>query len=505
MQSFTKVYLVGSGPSGAELLSLRAAELLGIADVIIYDALVDASIHRLFAPEAKLIYVGKRAGAHSLTQSEINECLIAEAKALASGRVVRLKGGDPFVFGRGGEEMIALRGAGIPYEVVPGITAGIAAPAYCGVPVTHRGISRSVTLITAFSKDGGLPPLDWGAYSRLDGTLVFYMSMRVVPEIVAALCSAGMPANRPAAIISHGTRPQQGITILELADFSPERFDYASFTPGLFVVGEVLGFAEDYGWYQPSPLAGQRILITRSEGNTSELSQLFIAEGAEPRVLPTFELKATTPDTALLPTAPEEAILAFTSPNSVEFFLDYLSAQGLDARYLARFEALAAIGPATAKALHKRNFVPDLIAPVHTAVGFAEALAKAYPTAKCVYHPTSDKTSGELEERLSALGIVTDTRTLYHNVPVPYAYDELSQLLSEGLDWVSFCSSSAVHNFVHLLRQHRLENKLNALRLVAIGPSTRQTLYDYGYSDVLMPEEATLPALVSAMRQSLEG
>ncbi len=503
MQSFTKVYLVGSGPSGAELLSLRAAELLGTADVIIYDALVDASIHRLFAPEAKLIYVGKRAGAHSLTQSEIDALLVTEAQKLPRGRIVRLKGGDPFVFGRGGEEMIALRQAGIPYEVVPGITAGIAAPAYCGVPVTHRGISRSVTLITAFSKEGGLPALDWSAYSRLEGTLVFYMSMRVVPDIVLALTSAGMPSETPAAIISHGTRPQQSITTLRLGDFTPEGFDYASFTPGLFVVGEVLRFAEDYGWYHPSPLAGQRVLITRSEGNTSELSQLFIAEGAEPRVLPTFELRAATPDTALLPTAPEGAILAFTSPNSVNFYLDYLRTQGLDARYLARFDALTAIGPATARALSERGFVPDLIAPVHTALGFAEALAETYPEAKLVYHPTSDKTSGELEERLQALGITTETKTLYHNVPVPYTYEELSQLLSEGLDWVSFCSSSAVHNFVSLLREHGLEDKLGRLRLVAIGPSTRQTLYDYGYSEVLMPEEATLPALVAAMRQHL--
>lgn len=499
MRSSVSVYLLGSGPGGAELMTTKGVELLSIADVIIYDALVDESIYRLFSPNAKLIYVGKRAGAHALQQEEINSVIISEARQLSRGIVVRLKGGDPFVFGRGGEEMIALHEAGIRYEVVPGVTAGIAAPAYCGVPVTHRGISRSVTLITAFTKDGGLPDLDWEAYSRLEGTLVFYMSMRVVPQIVSALLAVGMPRERKAAIISQGTRYCQSIESHSLDFFTSERFNYESFTPGLFVVGEVLDFASRYAWYKPSSLAGKRILITRSEGSTSELTEQFLRLGALPRVLPTFELEANFEDEDLLPTNTRKAILALTSPNSVAYLFDCLERTGMDARYLARFDALAAIGPATAKALKERGFVADLVAPEHTALGFARAILERYGDEYLVYHPTSDKNSGEFESILDAAKVHVLTKTLYRNKPISYERDELQDLLSGGIDWITFCSSSAVHNFVGLLRMYDLETLLPGIRLAAIGPSTRSTLMAYGYEDVLMPNEATLPALVEAM------
>lgn len=499
MKSSVRVYLVGSGPSSSDLLTLRASELLSTADVIIYDALVDASIHRLFSKQAKLIYVGKRAGAHALKQEEINALIISEANKRSEGTIVRLKGGDPFVFGRGGEEMIALHKAGIQYEIVPGVTAGIAAPAYCGVPVTHRGISRSVTLITAFTQDGGLPPLDWEAYSRLDGTLVFYMSMRVVPQIVEALITAGIPRDRKAAIISQGTRYCQRLELHSLEHFTNERFEYEKFTPGLFVVGDVLGFAEQYAWYEPSSLAGQRILITRSEGNTSELTEMFLRLGAYPKVLPTFELEANTADEDLLPQDLDKTILALTSPNSVDYLFAYLEQKGLDARYLARFNALAAIGPATAKALRARGFTADLIAPEHTARGFARAILERYGDSCRIYHPTSDRTSGEFESLLSEAKVPVLTKTLYRNKPVQYEREDLLELLEGGIDWITFCSSSAVHNFIGLLRTYGLEPNLQNIKIVAIGPSTRSTLVDYGYADVLMPEVATLPALVECM------
>lgn len=481
-------------------MTVRAADLLRSADVIVYDALVDESIHRLFSPKARLVYVGKRAGSHALKQEEINALLVKEARQLTEGgTIVRLKGGDPFVFGRGGEEMMALYEAGIHYEIVPGVTAGIAAPAYCGVPVTHRGISRSITLITAFTKEGGLPDLDWEAYSRLEGTLVFYMSMRVVPQIVEALLGVGMPRERKAAIISHGTRYNQMLEIQSLASFTAERYDYESFTPGLFVIGDVLTFAERYAWYRPSSLAGKRILITRSEGNTSELTDMFLRLGAEPRVLPAFQLVANNESKDLLPDNPQKMLLALTSPNSVLYLWEYLQHQGFDTRYLAQFVAIAAIGPATAKALVERGITPDLIAREHTARGFASEIIERYGSMVQVYHPTSDKTSGEFESVLAEAGIATHTSTLYLNKPVQYEAHDLQALLDGGVDWLSFCSSSAVHNFFALLRKHSLETKLGQAKLVAIGPATCKTLADYGYTDVFMPEKATLSALVECM------
>lgn len=497
-----KVYLLGAGPGGADLLTLRGAKLLAQADIIVYDALVEESIHRLFSPKARLHYVGKRAGQHALRQEEIDTLLIKIAQAEPAGStIVRLKGGDPFVFGRGGEEMIALRQAGIPYEVVPGVTAGIAAPAYQGIPVTHRALSRSVSLITAFTKEGGLPPLDWSAYVRLDGTLVFYMSMRVVPQIAKALMDAGQSATTPAAIISHGTRPNQHVEALPLGNFTEGRFDYEAFTPGLFVVGEVVSFAKDYAWYEPSPLAGQSILITRSEGQTSELSERFEALGAKPLVLPTFEIEAIQPER--MPTElsqPEVSLLALASPNAVHHFVHYLSALGYDTRYLARFRGIAVVGPATEQALSTYGIRPDVVAEPHTAEGLAACIAEYLGGETIsVLNPTSSLGGEALTLALRTLGIACQTLTVYNNKPVAYSKEHLEGLLTQQMDWVSFCSSSAVNNFLALLRQHGLEHHLEKLKLSAIGPTTAESIRRAGHIVRAEASKASLTGLVEAM------
>lgn len=496
----TKVYLVGSGPSGVDLLTLRAAKLLGSADLIVYDALVDASIHRLFNPRAEHIYVGKRAGQHALQQEEINALLIDLAQRHPGAQIIRLKGGDPFVFGRGGEEMQALRKAYIPFEIVPGITAGIASPAYFGVPVTHRGISRSVTLITAFSKEGGLPDLDWEAYSRLDGTLVFYMSMRVVPQIVKALINAGMSPTREAAIISHGTRPEQRIEIHELREFTEGRYDYSLFSPGIFVVGEVLSFAREHAWYEPSPLAGKKVLITRSEGQSSALCELFEAEGAEPLVLPSFEIQpCLSSDSPLIGQELGDVALALSSPNAVDYFVQHLQREGLDTRYLARFDSIIAIGPGTATALEKYGLRPDLIAPKHTAEGLAELIITSAKW-KRVYLPTSQIGGTELEDRLKSAGIEVLRHVVYENIPIDYKREELEALLRGGVDWITFCSSSAVHNFIALIEKYELRELLDGQRLAAIGPSTAESIRGYGYPITVEPSNPSLKNLVEAMK-----
>lgn len=498
MSSVAKIYLVGSGPSSADLLTLKAKRLLEKASVIIYDALVDESIHRLFNKSAYLVYVGKRAGKHALSQNEINALLIRIGKEY-EGIIVRLKGGDPFVFGRGGEEMIALSKAGLSYEVIPGVTAGIAAPAYFGVPVTHRGISRSITLVTAFTKDGGLPDLDWASYAKLGGTIVFYMSMRVVPVIAKKLMEIGKSDDYPAAIISHGTRHNQKLELHTLADFQPDTFDYEAFSPGVFVVGEVLNFAKEYQWYSPKRLSGKRVLVTRSEGQTSALVELFQEEGAEAVVLPTLDIEYFVDNSQdkLLESDWSNTVLALTSPNGVLYYMKYLQSKGLDTRYLSRFKAIMVIGPATEQALRNYGIVADLISEEHTADFFAHCIAKMNPAS--VLLPTSNLGGDILASVLAEYQISLHKLIVYTNKRVAYQTSELESLLLGGFDWVTFCSSSAVSNFYALLEEHKLLHILKDIKLAAIGPSTAKTLEKYGFSVSAQPAKPSLVDLVASV------
>lgn len=498
-----KVYLVGSGPGGADLLTMRAAQLLGRANVIMYDALVDRSVHRLFAPYAKLIFVGKRAGAHAMKQSEINALLIAQAQALQEGQtLVRLKGGDPFVFGRGGEEMMALRSQGIPYEVVPGITAGIAAPAYSGIPVTHRQISRSVSLITGATADGSLPPLDWEAYVRLGGTLVFYMSMRAVPEIAHQLLTHGMRQDMSCAIICDGTRPKQRTITCALCELTPTAYDYEAFTPGLLVVGDVTTMAHEYSWYERPKLSGQRILVTRSLEQASTLEAKLINLGAETTLLPTIELEALPLDTGIsdaIEHLNEVACLAFTSPSAVDYWIQALRKCGRDVRIMAGIR-LATIGTATAQTLEQYGLKVDFISPHHTAQGMAEALlADAdLPQEGLILNPTSTLSGGDLAKYLCEAGRRAQTLTLYHNKPKRYTTDELHEHLSP-CQWVTLCSASAVDGLMALVDEHELKHLLTDMRFATIGPITAKRLEQYGYTAEVCPTNPSIDALVAEL------
>lgn len=506
MSNLPTVYLVGAGPSGRDLLTLRAVDLLSRAQVIIYDALVDSSIHRLFAQEAELIYVGKRAGHHALSQPEINALLVEVARR-SSGVVVRLKGGDPFVFGRGGEEMIALHEAGIPYQIVPGVTSGIAAPAYAGIPVTHRGMSRSLTFVTAFTQDAGLPPIDWEAIARLGGTTVFYMGMRVVPEIARELIAVGVPADKPAAIISQGTRPRQKTILSHLGALTPGAYDYEALAPALLLVGDVADFANEYAWYTGRPLSGKRVLITRSEGQSSALEALLSEAGAEAVVLPSIEIvpmELTGELEAFLNLSHRPDWWVFTSPNGVEHFFKQLEGYGLDARFFADSK-LAAIGPATADALRTVGLKADLVPEEHTANGMASAIAQQVGNrAVTIVNPTSRITTGDLCTALHAYPHITCHQiAVYDNRPIDYSREEMQTWLSEGFDWITFCSSSAVRNFMALVKAYNLETLVESTRLAAIGRMTRATLEtEYGLTVSACPKSPQLPLLVEAMAES---
>ncbi len=494
------VYLVGAGPGDCGLLTLRAKQLLEQADALIYDALVSPAIINLCSKSAQLIYVGKRAGNHSNTQDEINQIIIETARQIPEGKVVRLKGGDPFVFGRGGEEMAALKAVGLAYEIVPGVTAGISAPAYFGIPVTHRGMSRSVSLITAATQDGGLPDLDWDALIRLDGTLIFYMGMRVVPQICRKLMACGMKAKQQAAIISRGTTACQQILTSDLEHFTPDYADYEALSPGLFVVGDVVSFADKYAWHSRLPLSGQKIIVTRSLAQSSELSAYLEELGAEVSLLPTIEI-APLKDLSALSMQIRQincySWLLFTSVNAVDIFFDRLKKEGLDARALYACK-VGAVGPVTAQRLSDWGIHADFLPTKHTGHDFAHELLLHAPEIRGtkVLIPSSAIAHTEIREVLEQSGVQCLQLPVYENRALTYERNYLEELLTSGCHWLTFCSSSAVDNFMHLIQNLELEHLLHEIKIAVIGHVTAQTLSQYNLNHSAMPASPTLKGLV---------
>lgn len=499
----TTVYLVGAGPGDPSLLTLGAAQLLSEADIIVYDALVSPAIRSYFSPTARLEYVGKRAGRHSMTQEEINALLVDLAQEGEGLKIVRLKGGDPFVFGRGGEEMATLHSHGIAYEIVPGVTAGIAAPAYCGIPVTQRELSRSVTLITASTQQGGLPQLDWGAYARLEGTLVFYMSMRAVPEIARELMEHGMPQEHRAAIIAHGTLPSQRLLSQSLKQFALSTEGYEAYSPGLFVVGDVVAWGQDFAWYRPGRLVGQRIVVTRSEAQASSLSERLEREGAEVHLLPTIAITPTEEWGQI-----DEAIahldeydwLLLTSANAVRLFFERLSLLGRDARALAGL-SIGVIGQATQSALRGYGLEADFIPSIYTAEVMARELAPRLSPGQRVLLPQSARSSGLLAEGLRAAGAVCTELDLYSPSPIEHDEEYIRSLISRGTSWITLCSSSAATNFLDLVHRYGLQEELHRCRLAVIGTVTAETITAAGYSVAALPTKASIEALVEEIVQ----
>ncbi|HEX7808910.1 MAG TPA: uroporphyrinogen-III C-methyltransferase, partial [Thermoanaerobaculia bacterium] len=354
-----KVYLVGAGPGGVGLLTLRAAELIARADVIALDALVSQEIVARIPKSAEVVYVGKRASAHALPQEQINQLLVDEAKK--GKTVVRLKGGDPFVFGRGGEEAEELIAAGVPVEIVPGISSAVAGPAYAGIPVTHRAYATSVTLVTAHEADSGSTGIKWNALAQLDGTIVFLMGFANLPAICAKLIEHGMNADRGCAVVSKATRFDQR-TVTGTLRTIEERVNAANLeTPALIVVGDVVKLHDTLNWYASRPLFGKNIVVTRAREQASELKRMLEESGAHVLQFPTIEIAPPDSYDSLDRTIDERYDwLIFTSPNGVAAFFRRLYAKGKDVRALAHAK-IAAVGQTTALELGQRGIVPDLM------------------------------------------------------------------------------------------------------------------------------------------------
>ncbi|MFL5539460.1 MAG: uroporphyrinogen-III C-methyltransferase [Longimicrobiaceae bacterium] len=497
------VYLVGAGPGDPGLLTLRAAELLERADVLVYDALAAPEIVER-AAKAERIYAGKRGGrANVMSQEEISALLVELAGKHAV--VVRLKGGDPFVFGRGGEEALELARAGVPFEVVPGITAGIAGPAYAGIPVTHRGLSTSVTLVTGHedpAKAG--TDVDWTALGRGTGTLVFYMSVGKMEENFARLMEAGRSPDTPAAAVEWGTHPRQRTVAGTLATLPALAREANVGAPSVVVVGDVVSLRGELAWFDRRPLSGKRVVVTRARAQASGFAASLRELGAEVVQLPVIRI-APPDDPAPLREAAEAAgsfdWIVFTSANGVDRFFSVLTEAGRDARALGGV-SLCAIGPATAEALAKHGIRADLVPDEYVAEAALEALAAAGDLAgKRVLIPRAAEARAVLPEGLREHGAEVVEVAAYRTVRDGSGAEEVRRALGAGeIDWVTFTASSTVRSFVELAG-----TGVGRARVASIGPITSATVRELGIEVDVEAKEYTIPGLLQAIRESEEA
>jgi uroporphyrinogen III methyltransferase / synthase len=488
------VYLVGAGPGDPGLMTVRGAELVASADVILYDRLIPQAALSGAREDAELVYVGKRPGAPEIPQSEIETTMVERARASRS--VVRLKGGDPFVFGRGGEEAETLAAAGVPFEVVPGVTAGVAAPAYAGIPVTHREDASAVAFVAGHedpSKDGS--SIDWDALARFRGTLVLYMSVKRLPDVAARLIAGGRSADEPAAAVERGTTPAQRTVSATLADL-PDAVAAAGIAPpAVMLIGPVAARRETIGWLERRPLFGLRVVVTRARAQASGLAATLAALGADVIELPAIRVVPRI-DSAEVSDAVgaihSYALVCLTSPNGVRVLFDALEAAGLDARALAN-ATVAAIGPGTARALAARGIRADVVPERSVAEALVESLEAVDVTDRPVLVARAADARDVLPDALRERRAKVDVVALYETVaeePDPEAVEAAS-----SADYVTFTSSSTVRNFVAAVGGGFPERA----RVVSIGPVTSEAAREAGLTVDLEAESHDLDGLVEAL------
>ena len=463
-----KVYLVGAGPSDAGLLTCKGSRVLARADVVVYDALVGAAVLAQVPPTARCINVGKRSHNHLKTQAEINRILLEEAQ---TGRtVVRLKGGDPFLFGRGGEELELLAANGIPYEVVPGITSAIAVPAYNGIPVTHRDFCSSLHIITAHKRQDAPLDLDFDALVRTGGTLVFLMGVTALQDVCSGLLAAGMAPDMPAAVLHRGTSARQKRVVATVATLPEAAKDLEA--PSIIVVGRVCALAETFSWTESLPLFGARFLVTRPRDRASSLVEKLRELGGEVVEFPTIELRPI-PD-ADLSGLWESSWLVLTSPSGVRIFFDLLRQGRRDVRSLAHLK-IAALGSGTAEELKQHGILADLIPPTYNADSLGLALAEKLRPGEQVFLARARDGSPSLPRRL---GEVPDVRIvdmpIYETVLTRHPLLEPAALLDETT-WAVFTSASTVRGFAAAAGT----DDLSSVRALCIGAQTEAQAKQY--------------------------
>ena len=496
-----KVWLAGAGPGDASLLTLKAARLIEKADVIVYDALISAETLSRIPENKEVIYVGKHAGDHPVPQEEINRILVREAEK--GKQVLRLKGGDPFVFGRGGEELELLIRKGIPFEIVPGVTSAAAVPAYAGIPVTHRDYASSFHVITGHARKGGRVDLDFPALVRLKGTLVFLMGLSAMEFLLNGLTEAGMDPDTPAAVLENGTCAGQRRVTATVGTLK-EASDRAGIkTPAIIVVGKVCALSSQMHWAEDRVLGGRQFLVTRPRQSSSSLAERLRDLGAQVIEMPAIRTEPICPNRRLrealetFGTHADQEWLVFTSPAGADLFFDQLMELGMDLRSLFARGAevrIAAIGSGTAAALRKRGLIPDLVPRVYSAAALGEALAETAAEGSRITVARAEKGSEELLPPLLKAGLDVDDiplyRTLYETHPL--LKDRVRELLEQGrIDAVTFTSASTVRGFTGALECA----DYTGIRAVCIGEQTAAEAAKYGMQ-IQVSDQASMDAMV---------
>jgi uroporphyrinogen III methyltransferase/synthase len=486
-----RVYLVGAGPGDPGLLTARALELIAAADVVLYDRLIPSSALDGARADAELLFVGKEGGGPSVPQEETEAVMVSRARAGKS--VVRLKGGDPFVFGRGGEEALTLRDAGIAFEIVPGVTSGVAASAYAGIPVTHRGLASAVALITGH-EDPEKPEtaIDWHALAAFPGTLVLYMGVRRLGQITASLIAAGRSPSEPAAVVERGTMPGQRTVSGTLATIAETVLAEGVRAPSITIVGPVAELAGEISWLEPKPLAGRTIAVTRARAQASGLARRLQTLGAEVVQAPVIRTQPL-PGPPLDPSPYD--LVCVTSPNGAhalfERLEDSVHPPG-DARALAGAK-VAAIGPGTARALAEHGITADVVPARSVAESLVEALADVPVSYALIARAREAR--DVLPDALRAHGAEVDVLDLYETVAEPLSPPALAA--AQSADYITFTSSSSVRFFLEAAGVGAAFAP--STRIVSIGPVTSETLREHGLEPHVEATQHDVEGIIAAL------
>ncbi|MDD7729615.1 MAG: uroporphyrinogen-III C-methyltransferase [Clostridia bacterium] len=495
--SVGKVWLVGAGPGDVGLFTIKGKEILEKAEVVVYDSLVGQGILSQIPSSARLINVGKRANHHTMPQEEINQVLLKEAQA--GSRVVRLKGGDPFLFGRGGEELELLAEHGIPYEVVPGVTSPISVPAYNGIPVTHRDFTSSLHIITGHKRAGKEYDIDFEALVRTRGTLVFLMGIASLGDICAGLLKGGMDADMPAAVLQKGTTAGQKRVVATVGTLKAEVDRQGIETPAIIVVGKVCTLADEFSWYEKLPLAGWKILVTRPRNLISQTAARLREKGAEVLELPAIRTEALSDEQRLY-----EAFdhlgnyqwIVFTSPTGVEIFFAEMQKRKLDIRSLGTAK-IAAIGEGTKKKLAQHGLYADFLPSVYDGDTLGTELAAKLSGGEHILIPRAEKGNENLVRSLAEAGAIVDDvptyRTLYEK---SLLIDEKKEFEAGNINCVVFTSASTVKGFVEGTKGL----DYTKVKAACIGKQTKAAADAWGM-ETYMSEKATIDSLITLVEK----
>ncbi|MDD6133940.1 MAG: uroporphyrinogen-III C-methyltransferase [Selenomonadaceae bacterium] len=500
------VYLVGAGPGDYRLISLKAVDCLKVADVVVYDRLADDRILQWAPDDAEYIYVGKASSNHTMKQEDINQLLVDKAK---EGKcVVRLKGGDPFVFGRGGEEGGVLQENGLPFEIVPGITSAISVPAYAGIPVTHRAVATSFAVVTGHEDPTkGKSNMRWEHLATGVDTLVFLMGVANLPHITKKLIENGRPADTPAAVIRWGTKPEQRVLMTTVGTAAEDVVKANLKPPAIFIVGDVVNLREKLQWFdepKTHPLFGKTVLVTRARSQASKLTARLEQLGAKVIEAPAIRIEEPADHYEALDAAiaklNDYQWLIFTSANGVDYFFARLIKTGKDARALG-YAKVAAIGSATAAKLREYGIIADVVPREFRAEGVLEALKGKLPSHAKILLPRAQEAREILPEKLREQGAVVDVAPAYQTVAAEVDAESLREKLADGeIDLVTFTSSSTVTNLVKIIGS---ADALKGIKTAAIGPVTAETAKGNGIEPDIVAKEYTIDGLVEAIKENI--